>query len=97
VVEVGDVVGVGERSIEWPAFVFVTTPDGGGWVPERLLTADRPDAVVLERYDTTELPAEPGDQLTIVERDDESGWWWCRNDAGAEGWVPVTVLEIGHS
>jgi len=93
VVEVGDVVRVGEQSIEWPAFVFVTSPAGGGWVPERFLTEDRPDAVVRVRYDTTELPADPGDRFTVVQRDDESGWWWCRDRSGAEGWLPAMVLE----
>jgi hypothetical protein len=33
-VDVGDEVEVvGERDAEWPAFVFVSTAGGSGWVP----------------------------------------------------------------
>jgi hypothetical protein len=96
VVEVGDAVTVRERSIEWPAFVFVAAEEGSGWVPERFLTADRPEAVVEVRYDTTEIAVEPGDEVEVLERDGESGWWWCRATSGDEGWIPVEVLDTGR-
>jgi len=90
----GDQVEVGEGSTEWPAFVFVTAKHGEGWVPERYFTPDRPRAVTIVRYDTTELAASKGDVLLVVEQDDESGWWWCRANSGDVGWVPIEVLEI---
>ena len=34
----GDVVTVGRRDADWPAFVFVTTAQGSGWVPSRYLS-----------------------------------------------------------
>jgi hypothetical protein len=92
-VAAGDVVLVGERDTKWPAFVFVTTSDGAGWVPDRYLSRDGTSAVVIVRYDTTELPTETGVVLDVLVQDDESGWWWCRAPDGAEGWVPVATLE----
>ena len=34
-VDAGEEVEVGERDVELPEFVFVTTADGSGWVPAR--------------------------------------------------------------
>ena len=89
----GEPVMVGDRDTDWPAFVFVTAAGGQGWVPARYLSADAGAAVVELGYDTTELAVATGQEVTVVERDDESGWWWCRTDNGSEGWVPVSVLE----
>ena len=36
-VEPGEVVTVGRNDQEWPAFVYVTTPHGEGWVPLKVL------------------------------------------------------------
>lgn len=89
----GDPVMVGDRDTDWPAFVFVTAPSGRGWVPARHLSADAGAAVVEHPYDTTELAVAQGQEVTVVERDDASGWWWCRTDDGAEGWVPISVFR----
>lgn len=88
----GDVVTVGRRDDDWPAFVFVECERGAGWVPARNLSADSGRAAVLVPYDTTELPTRGGERLEVLARDDESGWHWCRNAAGREGWVPVRTL-----
>jgi uncharacterized protein YgiM (DUF1202 family) len=90
----GDLLQVHERDDEWPAFVKVTTPAGGsGWIPSRHLSAAAGSATVITPYNTQELPGLPGDVLTVVERDDESGWHWCRNTQGQEGWIPVRSVE----
>ncbi len=89
---VGDRVVVGRRDTEWPAFVFVETASGSGWVPSRHLSTDSGAAIVLHPYDTTELPAVTGDILSVLSRDDESGWLWCRSEDGREGWVPVRCV-----
>ena len=91
--EPGDGVTVGERDTQWPAFVFVTSASGEGWVPARHLSAEVGTASVINAYNTTELTLAAGDEVSVLERDDASGWWWCRRTDGAEGWVPVSALE----
>jgi uncharacterized protein YgiM (DUF1202 family) len=90
----GDVVVVGSRDEDWPAFVFVTAAGGGsGWVPSRCLSADAGDALVETPYDTTELATARGEILEVLVRDDESGWLWCRATGGREGWVPSRTVR----
>ncbi len=97
----GDVLSVGERSTEWPAFVQVTTSEGRrGWVPERMLTPTGEGTddgwTVREgcRYDTKELEVAAGTELRVLEADLGSGWVWCADPEGREGWVPVRGLEV---
>lgn len=92
ILEPGEVVQVGERDTEWPAFVFVTSPQGSGWVPARHIDIDGSVGTARVGYDTTELPASSGENVTVVRDDPESGWSWCRNDDGREGWIPHRVL-----
>lgn len=91
--EVGKRVEVGERDDEWPAFVFVSTHRGSGWVPERHLDREGSVAVVREAYDTTELPTHQGEGLEVIREDRLSGWTWCRARDGREGWVPAKTLS----
>jgi hypothetical protein len=88
----GERVRAGQRDSEWTEFVFVTTAEGAGWVPERCLDTSSDPAVVLVGYDTTELATTAGEELALVERDDPSGWAWVRNAAGQEGWVPLRTV-----
>ncbi|MEJ1091512.1 SH3 domain-containing protein [Microbacterium istanbulense] len=88
----GDVVQVGDWDTEWPAFIFVTASQGTGWVPGRHLDIDGPVGIVRVAYDTTELPAVTGESVDVIENDAESGWSWCRNSDGREGWIPHRVL-----
>jgi hypothetical protein len=101
VVVEGDEVSVGQRSPEWPAFVRVTTPSRGtGWVPERMLerTGERTDNPWTVRrglrYDTTELEVASATELRVIEADLGSGWVWCADTDGREGWVPVRSLAV---
>jgi hypothetical protein len=89
----GQQVQAGQRDIDWPAFVFITTDDGAGWVPERHLDTSSDPAVVVTGYDTTELATTAGEDLTLIKQDDPSGWAWVRNAAGQEGWVPLRTVE----
>ena len=92
-VEVGDQVEVGERDSEWPAFVFVASHKGSGWIPERHLNRQGASAVVTEAYDTTELPTKEGEELEVLREDLTSGWLWCRASNGQEGWVPERTIS----
>src|SRR5215469_12934425 len=93
----GQQVRVERRDTEWPEFVFVTTGDGAGWVPGRYLDTSSDPAVVITGYDTTELSTIAGEELTLLQRDDTSGWVWVRNAAGREGWVPLRTIEPAPS
>jgi hypothetical protein len=93
----GQQVTVERRDTEWPEFVFVTTGDGAGWVPGRYLDTSSDPAVVITGYDTTELSTVAGEELTLLQRDDTSGWVWVRNAAGREGWVPLRTIEPAPS
>jgi hypothetical protein len=91
----GQRVRAGQHDTQWPAFVLVTTEDGSGWVPERYLDTSSDPAVVTTGYDTTELATTAGEELTLLKKDEPSGWAWVRNAAGREGWVPLpTVVSI---
>jgi hypothetical protein len=89
----GHRVRVGQADTQWPAFVFVTTDDGSGWVPERYLDTTCDPAVVTTGYDTAELATTVGEELTLIKRDNPSGWAWVGNAAGREGWVPLRTVE----
>ena len=92
VVVPGEVVIAGRRNDEWPAFVLVESANGTGWVPSRYLSADSGGTTVTTRYETTELATTAGERLDILERDEESGWQWCRAADGRVGWVPARKL-----
>ncbi|QIM15652.1 hypothetical protein G7067_03235 [Leucobacter insecticola] len=89
----GEEVSIGDRDTEWPAFVFVTAPTGTGWVPARHINERGSTGTVLVAYDTTELPVSAGEMVEALSNDPESGWAWCRNQSGREGWVPHRVLR----
>ncbi|MCL1900255.1 MAG: hypothetical protein FWG11_07085 [Promicromonosporaceae bacterium] len=95
----GEVVVVGRRTGAddgaWPAFVPIESARGeAGWVPERYLSAGRPEAMVTVECNTTELPAIAGEELELLVDDAESGWSWCRNASGREGWIPNRNLGL---
>jgi len=90
----GQQVQLGERDTTWPEFVFVTAGGGSGWVPARHIEAGTgASGVVRTAYDTTELPTAAGDELTVLEADEISGWSWVRSASGREGWVPNSTIE----
>lgn len=99
VVGPGEHVRAGERDTTWPAFRLVTTRDGGeGWLPDRYLRpvpgGEPGEAVVTARYDTREIAPQPGEEVTVLALDEPSGWAWCRDGRGAEGWLPLSVLQL---
>jgi hypothetical protein len=91
----GDAVTALRRDTTWPEFVYIVTDDGEGWVPARHLSGDSGPVTVRVAYDTIELAVTVGMEVTVLERDDVSGWWWCRTAAEDEGWVPATVFSEG--
>lgn len=77
----------------WPPFVEVVTPRGErGFVPRRHLKLEGTSAVAAEPYDTTTLDPDVGEVLTVLAEDVESGWFWCRDSEGNDGWFAIDHL-----
>ena len=92
-VQAGDRVILGDRDTEWPQFVWTALASGlGGWVPSVLFDAERGQASALQDYDTRELDADHGQELTLHR--ELAGWWWVENARGDSGWVPARKLEL---
>ena len=92
-VRAGEVVLVGQRDSEWPAFLWCAAADGrGGWVPEGILVREGEQAVVREDYSARELTVTAGATVMVVRR--EGGWAWVLNEAGDTGWVPERHLDL---
>jgi hypothetical protein len=89
----GEALTLGERDQEWPDFVWATDPRGrSGWAPLAAIDARLVPAIACESYSARELDADAGATLTLLR--ETGGWWWARNGAGAEGWLPARDLEI---
>ena len=63
---------------------------GEGWVPATLIARDGDTGIVTRNYDAIELTVAAGEPLIIYEQ--QSGWYWCENEKGHEGWVPVSCF-----
>ncbi len=89
----GDVVRLGARDSEWPAFAWVTTADGNaGWAPHAWLRPrDDGHAVALRDYIARELHDDAGQAVTL--HHELGGWWWSERADGALGWLPGRDLE----
>ena len=90
----GEVVGLGARDEEWPAFAWVTCNEGrAGWAPvDWLQPLDASRARALRDYDARELDADDGDMVTL--HHEHGGWWWSERADGALGWLPARNLEL---
>jgi hypothetical protein len=88
-----DVVSVGHRNQQFPAFVWVATEQGlHGWAPDAYLQmTGRNEAVALRDYDAGQLTVVAGETLEMIE--EEGGWLWCRNATGVTGWVRAADVE----
>jgi len=89
----GDIVTVGRRDTDWPAYAWTTTADGNaGWAPIAWLEPlDDGLSVALRDYSAQELDVDAGDELVL--HYEVGGWWWAQNPEGRLGYVPATHLE----
>jgi hypothetical protein len=60
------------------------------WIPAAYLERQGDTARLIRQYDSTELDADPGDQVTVLA--EESGWAWCKKPDGRLGWLPLKTL-----
>lgn len=84
----GEIVTLGARDTEWPAFVWTTTADGNaGWAPvDWLKPLDDGRAEALRDYSAQELDADAGDEIELHHA--LGGWWWATRPDGRTGWIP---------
>jgi hypothetical protein len=93
----GERVAVGETykgPESWPDWVWCVSVAGlGAWVPLPFLEKlGDGTALAREAYDSRELDADKGDEVTGAR--ETCGWVWCvRGRDGASGWVPREKLE----
>ncbi len=90
---VGDRVEAGPADRAWPGWVWVRDDAGrSGYVPEEILRpVDDGTRELTEDFDPTVLAVSRGDALESLRQID--GWHWCRNAAGATGWVAGYLLR----
>ena len=83
------------RQSEWAGWLWCTDRYGkSGWVPERYIERCGPDAGVAGReYDATELSLAAGQTVRLGVF--ESGWYWCTDEQGRQGWLPAEHLAPG--
>ena len=91
-VQVGDKVSWVEKESEWAGWVWCIHPTTKkeGWVPEKCLKKNGSEAEILKSYSAAELNAEPGEEFKVL--DEESGWYWCENKMGEQGWLPKELF-----
>lgn len=90
---VGDRVDPGPADRVWPGWVWVSDAAGrGGYVPEEILRPlDDGGCELAEDFDPSVLAVSRGDALESLRQ--IHGWHWCRNAAGACGWVAGYLLR----
>ena len=77
----------------WTGWIWVKTTDGNtGWAPESYLKrVDERKAGAIRDYTARELSMKKGDILSPSL--EISGWLWCTNQRGEEGWAPAFNLR----
>jgi hypothetical protein len=89
----GEIVTLGERDSEWPAFAWTVTADGNaGWAPvDWLKPLGDGRAEALRDYSAQELDADAGDDIAL--QYELGGWWWCEHGDGRSGWIPAGHID----
>lgn len=98
-VEAGEAFAVSERTSAWesnPAWIWVwctNQREKSGWIPKNIIQMDADDqtGTTPVAYNAIELTVTAGQELTIEH--EESGWFWCRNQQGKRGWVPLSHVR----
>lgn len=95
----GEKVTLGNADKAWEGWVWATTSEGRGtYLPVSFLeeteTENSPgQAQLKEPFAAIDLSVKKGDTVTCLR--EVSGWFWCRDTSGAEGWLPDYVLAAG--
>ena len=78
---------------EWSGWLFCSTNDKEGWVPEQIIQKnDQGELVSLKAYTARELDVLKGEEVARLE--EMNGWFWCeRIGKGDSGWLPAEILR----
>ena len=78
---------------EWPDWRWCEAQNGEKrWVPLEFLKIEGDFGIMNRAYDSTELSAESGDLLVVLEI--VAGWAWCRANNNQKGWLPLENLRL---
>ena len=89
----GEILAVGEKDSEWTGWIWCTNKEGESrWVPENYLEIHGNSGKAKQDYNSTELSVKVGEEL-IIEKE-EAEWYWCTNQEGKSGWVPIKNVQI---
>jgi hypothetical protein len=91
--KVGETVDLGMEDKVWAGWVWASNQEGRGtYVPVTSLErVGEEQAKVVEEFQAVDLSLKKGEEVTALR--EVCGWFWCRNAAGVEGWVPDYVLS----
>jgi len=94
VVNEGDEVTIDSgKKTDLAGWVWCTNRAGkSGWVPETYIQRRGDLGYMRCDYDAIELTIQVGELLTVHKA--ESGFLWVTNQAGQDGWVPSTHVEL---
>ena len=94
VVEEGEEVAIdSSKKTDWAGWVWCTDGAGkSGWVPEAYIVRRGDVGTMRCDYNAIELTVRVGELLSVHKA--ESGFFWVANQAGQDGWVPSTHVEL---
>jgi SH3 domain len=91
----GEELQLSGKKDEWNGWIWLwCTNQAGksGWVPEPYIEQTGNKGKALCDYDAIELSVSIGETLSIEK--EQSGWFWCTNQAEKSGWVPAEHIAI---
>lgn len=99
-VEAGEAFTVSQQTSAWernPAWIWVWCTDQrgkSGWVPKTSIQmgTDGQTGTAHAAYNARELTVTVGQELIIKQQ--ESGWFWCCDEQGECGWVPLSHVVV---
>jgi uncharacterized protein YgiM (DUF1202 family) len=93
IIKSGDSLQLIDKKTECPGWVWCVNKDGiSAWVPTSYIERIGNLGKALRDYSSKELNVQIGEILTILK--EESGWAWCMNQNGEEGWVPKECIRV---
>lgn len=88
----GERINFENRESDWPGWFWCIKANGqAAWIPASYIDCQGAQGIVLKSYNSIELTVIPDEILEISET--ESGWGWCTNGCGQQGWVPLNNLS----